>query len=359
MNTVIPHIEYLVRRHDCVILPSWGAFIAQYQSARYDDEAAVFYPPVREIAFNSDVHHNDGLLISSVARREKISYERASKRVDSELDEMKTRLIDNGEVTIGSIGKFINQPGLSVIFQPSEQFISLESGCLPAVDVLPVIRQAMMDAGIQEPSKDRAPIFGRIMKTAGKVAAAILLTVTIGAALFIPSGDTAHHNYASLSPIVSTHAGETSAKTPGIEDERTVNIPAVNYAQGESESFNATVLTTPTTAEPIAVTPEIEQQKLAVSSSTVEHHNVETPGNETVRFNSTDKYCLIIASFPSQSLANKYIDEKNGRGRMDILAKDGKYRVYIATGETNEQAAAQKQFGDIAANHPSAWVCRR
>lgn len=47
MNHVIRHIEYLVPRHDCVVLPNWGAFIAHHQPSCYDEALGLMYPPLR------------------------------------------------------------------------------------------------------------------------------------------------------------------------------------------------------------------------------------------------------------------------------------------------------------------------
>jgi hypothetical protein len=62
MYSITRHIEYLVSRHDCVVVPGWGAFIAQYEPARIDAESGLIVPPSRAISFNQSVMHNDGLL---------------------------------------------------------------------------------------------------------------------------------------------------------------------------------------------------------------------------------------------------------------------------------------------------------
>ena len=79
MITICEHIEYLLRNHDCVIVPGWGAFIAQYQPASFTEDGQML-PPSRLIGFNASISHQDGLLASSVMRREKISYDAASNK---------------------------------------------------------------------------------------------------------------------------------------------------------------------------------------------------------------------------------------------------------------------------------------
>lgn len=69
MFSIIEHIEYLMTRHDCVTVPGWGAFIANYSIAEYDAVHEVFTRPCRTIGFNASVSHNDGLLVQSHAPR--------------------------------------------------------------------------------------------------------------------------------------------------------------------------------------------------------------------------------------------------------------------------------------------------
>ena len=48
MNNLFKHIEYLLLRNDCVIVPGFGAFIATNLPARIDYEKERFYlPPAR------------------------------------------------------------------------------------------------------------------------------------------------------------------------------------------------------------------------------------------------------------------------------------------------------------------------
>ena len=68
MFSITEHIEYLMTRHDCVAIPGWGAFIANYNIARYDEEREVMEHPCRTLGFNAGVDHNDGLLVNSIMR---------------------------------------------------------------------------------------------------------------------------------------------------------------------------------------------------------------------------------------------------------------------------------------------------
>lgn len=78
MNTIVRHIEYLASRRDCVVIPTVGALLARYESARYDAAAHRMIALARAYSFNASIEHNDGELVWSVARSQRIDYERLS-----------------------------------------------------------------------------------------------------------------------------------------------------------------------------------------------------------------------------------------------------------------------------------------
>ncbi|MDE6017596.1 MAG: hypothetical protein K2G85_02160 [Muribaculaceae bacterium] len=98
------HIEYLLTRHDCVIVPGFGAFIVTETEARFDMENGIIHPRKREIGFNSSIVSDDHLLSHSIARRERISHEEAHRLLMKHIDKMRSDLRKEGEVSLGMIG---------------------------------------------------------------------------------------------------------------------------------------------------------------------------------------------------------------------------------------------------------------
>ena len=60
------HIRNLLHEHDCVILPSFGGFVANYHSAKIDPIINLIHPPKKHIVFNKNLQNNDGLLVNEV-----------------------------------------------------------------------------------------------------------------------------------------------------------------------------------------------------------------------------------------------------------------------------------------------------
>ena len=82
---------------------------------------------------------------------------------------------------------------------------------------------------------------------------------------------------------------------------------------------------------------------------------VKTP-QSVLRFDENDRYCLVVASLATQEEAERFI-ARNSKLQLGVLPKDGRYRVYAATGTT--AAGAQSAAAELADRYPDAWVCRR
>ena len=61
------HITDLLYRYDCVIVPEFGGFITNRIGAKLNESTQTFYPPTKQITFNSHLKHNDGLLANYIA----------------------------------------------------------------------------------------------------------------------------------------------------------------------------------------------------------------------------------------------------------------------------------------------------
>lgn len=94
----------LLIRHNCVILPGFGGFVAQTKSAQIDWNSGVIYPPSKSLLFNRQLLNNDGLLINHLAQIEALTYERAQEWVMQELAEWRSQLQDGKRVELDKIG---------------------------------------------------------------------------------------------------------------------------------------------------------------------------------------------------------------------------------------------------------------
>ena len=75
------YISDLLFQHDCVTSPGFGSFLGNYKSAEYDFKEEKFYPPFKQISFNSQIKDNDGFLAKHISKELNLSYEDSLKKI--------------------------------------------------------------------------------------------------------------------------------------------------------------------------------------------------------------------------------------------------------------------------------------
>lgn len=330
MIRLTEHIAYLLTCHDCVIVPGWGAFIAQRTSAAYDSVTGVFTPPCRSITFNASITDTDGLLASSVSRRERIPYAKAVESVATEVAALRHQLSNDGELVIPRVGIFRSSDGdATPLFEPmTDNVANIPYVALPAVSSSSVdsakaiaeIEPVKKFTGYEtkKTRRRRFPAFARI-------AAAFALLLGAGYAVTAPEPEGDHTDYASMTAIPSS-ARPSELLTDDVQ-------AATELFISQPVDSDASVVVMP--------------EKVVAG-----HHRVESRPSST----SAPRYCLVVASLPSKALAEKFIASK-GDMSLRILESDGRFRVYAAGGSTFADAESYKS--KISARYPEAWVCRR
>ncbi|MGQ8335619.1 hypothetical protein ACUNWD_03650 [Sunxiuqinia sp. A32] len=100
---LLAHIKDLLLLNDCVIIPDFGGFITNYQSAKI--RTSTFYPPNKAVGFNQKLKFNDGLFVNHVAEKEGLNYIAAKQKVDLLVKELNYRLTDGERIGIDGVGK--------------------------------------------------------------------------------------------------------------------------------------------------------------------------------------------------------------------------------------------------------------
>lgn len=178
MDRLPLHIEYLLTRHDCVIVPGIGAFIASETEPRIDRERGVVVPRRREVSFNSSVVTDDGLLSHSIARREGLSYEEAHRLMKHLTTLILRDLQQEGETSIGRVGKLILSSAGTMEFIPrhsiTEKDVEVE---IPIADIL-----ARRKIFMEDPDRYVFSVSKRLVHAAAVVA----LLITVCLSVLIP-----------------------------------------------------------------------------------------------------------------------------------------------------------------------------
>lgn len=337
MNELIRHIEYLLVSNDCVVIPSLGAVLAHDMPARYDREQHTMLPPSRTFSFNASLDHNDGMLVTSVARSKSVSFEVARSIVGAEVDAMKRILASDGFLTLGAAGVLRMSAEGVMSFEPGRvSALSPRYMWLPSLELCPVTelarrRQLSLEDN-QRVGHRPSPV--RYIYRAARVAASLALLLALGFVLTTPIRfDKAQ--YASLgienfSPAPSPSAEPDIVRHPGQS-----SAPVTLYLRAYDDA---------------------SEQVDTAARAAYQRSRRATANVSQIRFDSSDRYYLIIASLASQADADDFVSFHKNQ-QLGILAKDGRYRVYAATGATLRDA--QSAAAALSDRYPDVWVCRK
>lgn len=124
MNELSRHIECLLLKHDCVIVPELGGFIAQYVPARRVEEENLFLPPYRSVGFNQQLCVNDGLLVQSYMQAYDTNYPESIRIIENAVRRLKDTLENEGKYEFEGIGT------LSMNIDGSYNFSPCQAGVL-------------------------------------------------------------------------------------------------------------------------------------------------------------------------------------------------------------------------------------
>ena len=99
------YIQDLLYRYECVILPNFGAFLSQKESAYIDKETQNFHPPKKIVSFNSQLKKNEGLLANYIAAAQKVSYTTALNMIAEFVAKLEVSFKEDGKVELENIGR--------------------------------------------------------------------------------------------------------------------------------------------------------------------------------------------------------------------------------------------------------------
>lgn len=314
MKNLLLHIRYLVRSHDCVTIPGIGSFIAATLPALVDESRALFMPPTRYISFNSEINHNDGLIAASIARRDNISFEAATTRVETAVNQIRHDLAHFREIDfpgIGTLGLDLASDRIQFYPSASADFIN------PYAILQPV---AMHVETAEEPVVPRRrPRIIRIGAGAMRVAASVAITVSLGALLFFPLRDSSTLPFIKAAIWPST-VGEVPATTAFVEKPQ----------------------------------PEVE---LIFAEAPADGHEILSPGSTPASV-ETDApvYGVVVGVFSDAEKAEAFIGDASGM--TSFQARNGQFRVCAATASTMEECAAMASKYRTDGTWPEAWPAR-
>jgi len=160
MVSVEQLIGNLLLRHNCVIIPSFGGFVAKRIAARVDYDKGIMHPPGKSILFNRQLLNNDGLLIHEYSKENKVSYDEATAVLGDLVKEWNETLRSGHRIEIEQVGNLFFDEERNICFE-QDRFCNLllESFGLSSVHFVSEEDVQIVEQKIAK-TQEEAPLIG-------------------------------------------------------------------------------------------------------------------------------------------------------------------------------------------------------
>lgn len=116
-NNITLIISELLYKHDCVIIPNFGGFVARKHSAAFSKSLDVILPPGKQILFNRNLIHNDGLLVNAISQKHNLPYQGSLKLLEDYKDYI---------VSLLDVKKRFDLNNIGLLYIDAEQILRFE-----------------------------------------------------------------------------------------------------------------------------------------------------------------------------------------------------------------------------------------
>lgn len=298
MEKIARHIETLLRRHDYVIVPDFGGFVLQNQSAVILSEQIT--PPLTTVSFNPLLNISDGLLAIEISRAENISFRQAVLEIEEGVHNLKAKLKSDKKAECGNLGVLTYNSDEKIIFVPSSGINFLPSNYgLGEVHISPLLKNT-------EPEKRQFTI--SLPSTAKIVRYTAAAMLAAGLIIFSPKINN-QNEYADLNPV------------------------------------NLLTATTENTTSEVVAQSSFSNQK--------------TVSTNTAADSEKAKFHVVVASLGSMKIAEKYCAELEAENysKVHIIPSTKVYRVSIESFSSKDAAiATMEQLRKTSSQFADAWV---
>jgi nucleoid DNA-binding protein len=287
----------LLQKHECVVVPAFGGFIAKQKSAFVDFESGLIHPPFREIGFNIQLRSNDGLLVNQFAAEYQLDYTASLDTVAQQVTTWNESLRQGKQVSIPKIGNFKKDLEGNIQFEQDRSFNLLMSAYgLELVGFIPA--KPLVSEGEKEVKNNR-----QLWKYAAAAAIAIPIAFySIWIPVKTPALESGMFSYQDFNPF-KTQNENTYTETQ-------IDLPRIEHVSIE---------TTYRDAYELHVNPKVAPNEPTITL--IEPHVM---------------YC-IAGCFSSEENANRLVQKLEGLGfNCSVLHEGSLYKVSLGHGFSEE-----------------------
>lgn len=382
MLTVEGLIGDLLLQHNCVVVPSFGGFVAQRVSAQLDTEKGIMLPPRKSVLFNRQLINNDGLLVAAFAQANQLSYADAQTAVNQVIATWNQAMKAGERIAIDRVGFLFLDAERNMCFEQDRFYnLLLESFGLTAIHFVSAtdieakssidhVREITKEIEVSDTMEsndsntttvpvfeavDQAPIIPISAKKSNKtwryIAAACLLPVAFYSIWIPVKTDVLESGVLSLNDFNPFHQSSAAIYQANIT---AYTIP-VNRVKRQLETIPENVATFSLELDEDTYIPvnlglhkkyQIEKQVAETVTETVSVVEPVTPPPAPVKSSGSH---VIVGSFSTRANAEKLVSELNAKGyKAQVLESNGTIRVSAGDGSQYNSLASKLKAEGLA-----------
>lgn len=111
-------INSIVKEHEFVVLPEFGAILGHQIPASFDSIKGKFSPASRKLSFNESLKQDDGFLANYISKTKSITHQEASIYLKKYVQTLKLEIQNIGSTEIKGVGVFQKNIEGKLLFEP-------------------------------------------------------------------------------------------------------------------------------------------------------------------------------------------------------------------------------------------------
>lgn len=374
-------IGELLLKHNCVVIPSFGGFVAKTTAAFVDFDQGKMTPPKKVLTFNSQLINNDGLLATYYAEKNKITYDESLKSLDRFISESKGALNNGARVYFQNVGYlYYNSAGVLAFEQ--DRFFNLLLGAYGMTDVhfIPEQKETHISEKVEPPKEKETPIKTLvteydsnerpetdtskemikkpIYKRLAKYAAAAALIPVLFYSFWIPMNTDVLQSKVLYKSDFNPFT-ETPVAVYSKNQQATISVDSV----APENDLNNIIKTLPETA-PVFSYPLTEYKYVTVKNPAASDKTTVATTNNPPSFTEKTakkdgKYHLIAGCFGNKDNAVSLITEMKAKGFSAFIVDyhKGLHRVSILQGD--QRSAVKKLHKKMKEEGVPSWILKK
>jgi hypothetical protein len=370
MISVDKYIRKLIYEQNCVIIPGFGGIMTHYVHSQYNEGLKQYSPSKKKIAFNEVLKQDDGLLVHTIVRYEKVDRNEAVETVKQYVKNLTARIVSEGQGEVDGVGSFSQNGEGSLVFEPLKEvsfetdwFGFTEIAARRITEAAPKIAQPSLDTfstNYEEENAEDMMVLGTSKRSGWMrwTAAA----VTVGAITYfstIYGSVSSSTSLSSLNPLTALlesmeprrdkfERSESSEKKAGEFDFADSLIREINGMAHPGAEEAALVGVTDTIVA-INVPQELVEVVKEEANLDVLPVPVTVEVKKEIQPIESKKFHLVAGSFSTERTAAKLVKELKDKGFSDAITLEhkGKELVKVSARSYASMSEAYKGRADL------------